>query len=478
VVSENKVLVTGGTGYIGSCLIPRLLEKGCFVRVLVRDPKQLAGRDWISKVDLVKGDLMSDSALNQAMAGITTAYYLVHQMSSGPGYQAKEIQAAEKFSTAAGRHALEHIIYLGGLADPDKNIGEHLRSRIQTGETLRLGKVPVTEFRASLIIGAGSISFELIRYLTEQLPILLAPEWAGNLSQPVAVQDVLDYLLSAMEFPGCRGKTYEIGGKNVLTYAEVMQTYAFIRGLKRRLFSIHGLPVNLMAWMAGRLTPVPAEVAGPLLGGMCTDSVVIIDSASQDFPHIKPMDYETSVRVALERLSPDGVEMEFDERQDSFHLKKEGFFIEGHSIVLPCRPQVIYRVINELGGKKGWLALNGLWKFRGFVDRLIGGPGMRGRSEQTYLEEGSVVDFYRVDLLEEDRLVRLKAELKAPGVGWMEWRIEPRNGDSVNLVQIAYFAPRGFSGYFYWYFLLPFHRLVFLRLLKAVDRKVKSHNLS
>ena len=264
---EKLVLVTGASGYVGGCLVPRLLEEGYQVRMLARDPRRLQGRSWRSQVEVVQGDLLYPGALNQAMQGVSTAYYLVHNMASGRNYVEREIESARNFASAAGAAGLEHVIYLGGLADPAEDIGLHLRSRIQTGDILRQGSVPVTEFRASLIIGSGSISFEMIRYLTEQFPILAGPPWMINRTQPIAIQNVLDYLISALDIQTRRGNIYEIGGKDVLTYAEAMSIYAHVRGLKRRVFVLPGIPLNLMAALAGLLTPVPAGIAGALSEG-------------------------------------------------------------------------------------------------------------------------------------------------------------------------------------------------------------------
>ena len=469
--SDLLILVTGVTGYIGGNLVPRLLEKGYHVRMLVRDPRRLFGRSWLGQVELVQGDILSPAVLEQAMRGIYAAYYFVHNMSSGRNYHQREIDSARNFASAASMHGLEHIIYLGGLADPDKNIGLHLRSRIQTGDALRQGSVPVTEFRASLIIGSGSISFEMIRYLTEQIPIVFGPRWMANHTQPIAIQNVLDYLVAALENQACRGKIYEIGGKDILTYAGTILTYARLRGLKRRMITIPGLPVDLISQIIGKLTPVPARIAAPLLGGMRSDSIVRDGSANQDFPLIRPTGYETSVALALGRLSPDCLESGWEKDASSFRIKQEGFFIEGQQIRLPVRPEAAYRAITELGGRHGWLYLNGLWKLRGFMDRLVGGPGLRGRRTNDELIEGDVLDFYRVEALERDRLVRLRAELKAPGLGWMEWRIQPQPDGGVALMQIAYFAPKGAAGFLYWYLLLPVHRLVFSGLLKALARR-------
>ena len=469
--SDKLILVTGVTGYVGGCLVPRLLEKGARVRVLVRNPPALAGRAWLPQVEVAPGDVFSPDSLDLAMHGVASAYYLIHNMAFGRNYYTREIEAAHNFASAAAANGVEHIIYLGGLADPAKEIGLHMRSRIQTGNMLRQGRVPVTEFRASLIIGSGSISFEMIRYLTEQIPLLAGPAWVHNHTQPIAIHNVLDYLLAALENPLCRGKIYEIGGKDILTYAEAMSIYAHQRGLKRRMIALPGFPVGLMARAAGRLTPVPASIAGALLGGMRSDSVVQTDAASRAFPQIHPVDYATSVRLALERLSPATLETGWENGASSFRIKREGFFVEASHIRVEARPEAVYRILTGMGGRSGWPYLNGLWVLRGFLDRLVGGPGLRGRRNAGALGEGDILDFYRVETLETDRLVRLKAELKAPGLGWMEWHIRPRPEGGVVLNQIAYFAPKGVPGFLYWYLLLPFHRLVFAGLIRAVARR-------
>jgi uncharacterized protein YbjT (DUF2867 family) len=474
VTPGKLVLVTGATGYIGGCLVPRLLEKGYRVRALVRDPGRLSGRSWFSQIGVAHGDIILPDLLHQAMQGVFTAYYLIHNMTSGPGYFEKEVDSARKFASAARAAGVQHIIYLGGLADPQDDIGLHLRSRIQTGVALRNEGVPLTEFRASLIIGAGSISFEMIRYLTEQLPILFGPAWINNLTQPIAVQNVLDYLLAALENSDSHGKIYEIGGRDILTYAGTISVYARLRGLKRRVIALPGLSVDLMARFAGLLTPIPTRIAGPLLGGMCSDSVVRDESAKRDFPQIHSLDYETSVSMALEHLSPGCLETGWENGASSFKIKRAGFFIEGQRIRLAIQPAAAFRVITSLGGRAGWLYLNALWKLRGFVDRLVGGPGLRGRKTGHDLVVGDVLDFYRVEALENDRLMRLKAELKAPGQGWMEWRVEPDSEAGVLITQIAYFAPKGLSGFLYWYVLLPVHRLVFTGLIKAIARHAQN----
>jgi uncharacterized protein YbjT (DUF2867 family) len=465
------ILVTGATGYVGGCLVPRLLEEGYRVRVLARDPKRISGRAWYSQVELVKGDLLSLELVEQALQDVSAAYYLVHNMSSGRNYFGREINAARNLASEATNAGVEHIIYLGGLADPGEDIGPHMRSRIQTGDILRQGCAAVTEFRASLVIGSGSISFEMIRYLTEQFPILIGPRWIYNRTQPISIQNILEYLLAALDNPACRGRIYEIGGASIHTYAETLSIYANLRGLKRRTIALPGMPVTLMAAFADILTPVPARIAGPLLGGMRSNSVVRTDSARRDFSRINPISYAASVSLALDRLSPDCLESTWEKDASSFKIKQQGFFIEGQQIRLKVQPAVVYDVVTGLGGKHGWLYLDDLWKLRGFFDRLVGGPGLRGRRTDGKLVEGDVLDFYRVETLEQNQLMRLKAEVKAPGLGWMEWRIRSHSAEETLLSQIAYFTPSGAPGFLYWYFMLPVHRLVFSGLIKAVARR-------
>ncbi len=465
------MLVTGATGYIGGSLVPRLLEKGCRVRVLAREPGCLSDKPFRSRVEIVEGDLDSPAVLSQALHGVSTAYYLVHNMSSGRNYVDREFLSAHNFIQAAGVSGVEHVIYLGGLADSNDDIGQHLRSRINTGNILRQGRVPVTEFRASLIIGSGSISFEMIRFLAEQFPILFGPRWIRNRTQPIAIHNVLEYLLSALDNPVCRGKIYEIGGTDILTYAEVMTTYARLRGLKRWIIAVPGMSANFMGTLAGIFTPVPAKIARPLLGGMRSDSVVQVEAAISDFPLIHPVSYEASVLMALENLSPGSLEPIWDNPVTWFRIKRAGFFVEGQQARAQLQPGIAWRVITGLGGEQGWLYLDWLWKFRGFLDTAIGGPGLRGRQKDRTLIEGDVLDYYRVEKLEPGHLMRLKSELKAPGLGWMEWRIVEQPEGGVLITQIAYFAPHGFFGFLYWYILLPVHHLVFKGLLRAIVRR-------
>jgi uncharacterized protein YbjT (DUF2867 family) len=468
--TQKLVLITGSTGYIGRNLIPRLLERGYRVRCLARDATQLRGQTWFSQVEIVECDVNDCEALTLAMKNVSVAYYLIHNMSKGRNYPLLDLSSAANFAGAASICNVEQIIYLGGLADPSSQIGLHMRSRLQTGEILRQGNVPVTEFRASVIIGPGSISFEMIRYLTEQFPILFGPRWLNNLSQPIATKNVLDYLLAALETPACRGKILEIGGPEVMTYANTMLEYARLRGLKRRLITLPVAPVKLMAYWVDKLTPIPQRIAAPLIDSMQADSVVLNFETQNFFPNIRLQEYRAAIKDALSQLSPLQLEPIWD---NGFNpviiLKHAGFFIDFRQIYVQVSCEAVYQVFTQLGGKWGWLYLNWLWKLRGLFDRFIGGPGMRGRQDE--IEEGEVVDFYRVERLEQGQRMRLRAELKAPGAGWMEWQVKPQPDNGSILSQTAYFAPKGTLGFLYWYLLSFIHQKVFAGLIRNIARR-------
>ena len=468
-MDKYLILVTGATGYIASRLIPELLERGHHVRCLARQPHRLRTRIWFPSVEVVRGDIMDPSTLLPAMTGVHTAYYLVHNMSSGYGYTSFEIECARNFASAAKQASVEHIIYLGGLADPKGKISAHMRSRIKTGETLRKGSVPVTEFRAGVIIGPGSISFEMIRFMTELMPVIFGPTWLQNMSQPIAKSNVIDYLLAALDKRTGEHKVFEIGGPDRMSYANLMLTYGRLRGLRRKLVTVPGVPLWFMTAGVAGMTPVPAAIAKPLVDGLRSDSVVQDDAALRFFPEVRLIGYEQGVMAALSQLRPDQLEPAWtDCDQQVKVIKHEGFFIDHCCEEVTATQGKVFQVVMALGGKNGWLYADWLWQLRGWLDSLIGGPGMRGRKE--ILKVGDMLDFYRVEAIEDGRLFRLYSELKAPGEGWMEWRVESSDGDT-RLTQTGFFAPRGLPGFLYWYLLGPFHKLVFRGLAKAIVRK-------
>jgi uncharacterized protein YbjT (DUF2867 family) len=470
-MDKKLVLVTGATGYIASKLIPKLLERGYRVRCLVRQPQRLKARTWFPSVEIAIGDVMDPPTLLPAMEGVHTAYYLIHNMSSGHGYTSREQSGAQTFASIAEQSGVSHIIYLGGLANPQRIVSSHMRSRMATGETLRNGRVPVTEFRAGVIVGPGSISFEMIRFMTELMPVIFGPRWLHNMAQPIAIQNVIDYLLAALESNPVQSRVFEIGGPDKMSYAELMLAYGRLRGLERKYVLVPGIPVWFMALGVEWMTPVPAVIATPLVDGMRSESVVQDESALQVFTGIHLIGYQDAVNLALERLRPDCIEPNWagDEKAVKI-LKHEGFFIDHRQISANAPPEKVFRVVKEVGGVHGWLFADWLWRFRGWLDRLLGGPGMRGRSQA--LKVGDVVDFYRVEAFEDGRLLRLRSELKAPGEGWMEWRVEGA-GDRTRLSQTGFFSPRSLSGFAYWYLLGPIHKLVFRGLIRSIVQKSK-----
>ncbi len=469
-MAEKLVLVTGATGYIASRLIPRLLEHGYLVRALARQPEQLAARSWGNRIEILRGDINIPSTLESALDGIHTAFYLVHNMTIGRGYTHIEIEGALNFVLAAKRGGVQHIIYLGGLADPNaKHIGLHLRSRMETGEMLRQGKVPVTEFRAGVIAGSGSISFEMIRFIAEALPLIIGPTWLRNQVQPIATENVIDYLMAALKSFDKQNHIFEIGGNEITTYGDLMLRYTRIRGLKRRLIMLPGIPLWFMAMGVGMMTPVQRRIAYALIGGLAGDSIVQHDDARRIFPNVKLINFEEATTNALRNLSPSSIDRVWEgSDSDKARVKHEGFFVDYRRIEINASPELIYQVLTSLGGQHGWLYANWLWQLRGWMGQKFGGPGLRGRGIS--LQENSSIDYYRVEVIEPNRLLRLYSELRAPGDGWMEWQVEARENRSL-LTQTAFFAPRGLPGFLYWLLLDPLHRLVFRGLIKAIKHR-------
>jgi len=467
-MGNKLVLVTGATGYIGGLLIPKLRENGYRVRALVREPRRLRCYAWYPVIEIIEGDVLQPFTLITALEGVHTAYYLIHNMSIGDGYTEHEIRAAQNFVSAAEKACIQHIIYLGGLAKP-KNAGKHMTSRIRTGATLRQGRIPVTEFRAGVIVGPGSISFEMIRYITEWFPIIVGPLWLRNNVQPIAAWNVLEYLFAALEHPPTPHAVYEIGGPDVMPYGETMLRYAQVRGLKRALFPFPGIPVHILAWFTGFLTPVPMKIARPLIGGLAGDSVVIRDRVRRVFPNVNLLGFEEAVSKSLAELHPKHLERIWDANEKKISIiKHQGFFVDYRWLPVNALPEKVFQIFTDMGGQNGWPFANWLWKLRGWIDKLLGGPGLRSFIEP--LQEGDVVDYYRVETIEPGHMLRLHAELKAPGDGWMEWRVETIDGVT-RLSQTGFFAPRGLAGFIYWYALGPIHKLVFRGLIKTIAQK-------
>jgi uncharacterized protein YbjT (DUF2867 family) len=464
-----KVLVTGATGYIGGRLVHRLLERGHQVRVMVRDPRRLRGRGWEDRVEVHTGDLMEPATLRGCCDGLDAAYYLVHSMYAGAGFAGRDREAAGNFVEAAG--ALPLLVYLGGIlpGTEEETRSEHLRSRAEVGRILRAG-LPGTELRAGPIIGSGSASFEMVRYLTERLPAMVAPRWIQNRVRTIAVRDILSYLVAAAE----RGEplgVLEVGAEP-LTFRGMMQEYARVRGLRRIILPVPVLTPRLSGLWVGLVTPISNAIALPLVEGVVQPVVGDVSRSRKVFPEIRPIPYPEAVERALERIRTGevstrwsgalgaGKTFEFEDR--------EGILREVRTLRVEASPAAVFQAFCSLGGDRGWLYWDWAWGFRGFLDQLVGGPGTRrGRRDPVLLQEGEAVDFWRVEAIQPGRLLRLRAEMKVPGRAWLQWEALPETGGT-RLVQSALFAPAGLLGLLYWYAVFPLHTFIFPGMARRV----------
>jgi uncharacterized protein YbjT (DUF2867 family) len=487
-ISDQLILVTGVTGYVGGRLVPRLLAEGYRVRVLVRGrADRLGGRSWRDDVEVFVGDVLQPADLAAAMDGVTAAYYLIHSMQGNDEFSQRDVQAASNFANAANAAGVRRIIYLGGLGDPDAELSEHLRSRQDTGAALRLAGVPVTEFRAGMIVGSGSLSFEMVRDLTERLPVMVCPRWVFSRTQPVAVGDVLAYLLAALQTPESSDKIIEIGGPEVLTYADMMLGYASVRGLRRSIIPVPVLTPRLSSFWVHWMTPVSASIARPLIEGLRNELVVRDDLALDLFPDIEPISYQEAVKLALKRMEEGRIETIWSDALSSslgdqgpvLLAHEQGMLIERRHQLVNAMPRSVFRVFSGIGGERGWPAYTALWQLRGALDRLIGGVGMRrGRRHPDDLREGDALDFWRVETVEPDRLLRLRAEMKVPGEAWLQFEARPTESGQTDLIQTAYFASRGLFGQVYWYGLYPIHGLIFGRMVRNIGRQAEQFETS
>lgn len=466
---NKKILVTGATGYIGGRLVSGLLEEGYAVRVMSRDKDRLTGRNWSRQVETVEADVLNPETLPAALDGIHTAYYLIHSMRAGERFIRQDRDAARNFARVACEADVERIIYLGGLGSTDDDLSPHLKSRQEVGQVLRESGLPVTEFRAAVIVGAGSISFEMVRYLTERVPVMICPRWVYTEIQPISISDTLTYLIRALERPESAGEIIEIGGADVLTYADMMLRYARIRRLRRWMLPVPLLTPVLSSYWVHLVTPIDARIARPLIKGLRNRVVVNDTKASEIFPDITPISYDEGVEMALSQLNVSDLETSWSDSlasslnaQKPYEFKEEkGMMMERRQRLVKASPAEVFRAVSQIGGKNGWY-MNPLWQLRGLLDRLVGGPGFqRGRRDPENLRAGDALDFWRVEAIEAPRMLRLRAEMKLPGQGWLAFHVEQQDDGITRLTQTAYFAPHGLPGLLYWYALFIAHKFIF-----------------
>ncbi len=475
------ILVTGATGYVGGRLVPRLLEAGYRVRCLVRDPGRLEGRLWLKRVDVVTGDALAPDTLTGAMRDVSSAYYLIHGKQGGQVNASRDLDAARNFAQTAAEAGIERIIYLGELVDPTTRLSPYLRARHETGAILRHHRVPVTEFRAGMLVGSGSALFEMIRYLTEREPVLICPAWFFSEAQPIAIRDVLSYLIEALRTPESTGRMIEIGGPTRLTYADMLLGYAKERELKRLLIRTPFYAPRLSAYWVHMVTPIHWRVVLPLIEGLRARLIVRDEAAKKLFPQIKPMDFQTAVHLALGRIQRDNVETSWSDALVTVAgdvkpyqwTMEEGMFIETRQKLLDLSSEDVFRSYSGVGGERGWLYMDWAWGMRGWLDKAVGGVGLRrGRRHPDEVRAGESLDFWRVEEVEKNRLLRLRAEMKLPGKAWLQFESQPQNGKTL-LTVTAYFAPYGLLGLLYWYAMWPFHKFIFDGLASRIASRAR-----
>jgi uncharacterized protein YbjT (DUF2867 family) len=478
----TPVAVLGATGYVGSRLIPRLLAAGYQVRAIARNPEKLRSRSWAGHplAERVAADVFDLPSLTEAVRGCQAVYYLVHSMNPGTrDFAESDRQAAENMVAATAAGGALRIIYLGGLGEEGAGLSHHLASRAEVARILRAGPVPVTVLRAAMIIGSGSASFEILRYLVERLPVIVTPRWIDTPCQPIAVRNVLGYLIGCLGCPETVGETFDIGQQEVVTYHRLMEIYAEEAGLRRRfIIPVPVLTPRLSSYWIHLVTPVPASLARPLAEGL-SNPVICRDDRIRTLIPQSLLDCRTAIRLALERLRQQEVESSWSDagrvppaewsNPDDPHWAGGTILEDGRRIVIAASPEEVWSVVVRVGGSTGWYYGDWLWRLRGVLDRLAGGVGLdRGRRDANELQVGDALDFWRVASVERPRRLLLVAEMKLPGQAVLEFSLRQNGDGQTELRQTARFLPQGLWGLLYWYAVLPFHGLVFNGMLRGI----------
>jgi uncharacterized protein YbjT (DUF2867 family) len=474
------ILVMGATGYIGGRLVPLLTAGGHQVRCLTRDPEKLSGVPWADDVEVVAGDALDAESLVEPLEGIDLVYYLVHSIGSGSDFEAADRLAAANVAAEAARAGVGRIVYLGGMVPSDEPISPHLASRAEVGQIFLDGAVPAVVLQAGVIIGSGSASFEMLRYLTERLPVMVTPRWVSSLAQPIAVRDVLSYLVGVLGLEADTNRRFDIAGPDVLTYGEMMQRYAKVAGLTRRIIiPVPVLTPRLSSHWINIVTPVPKAIAQPLIESL-RNSVVARDEDIDTLIPIERIGFDEAVELALHRIRSADVATRWsgarwpgapsDPMPTDPDWSGGSVYRDEREMTLAAPSADVWRAVEGIGGERGWYSFPLAWAVRGLLDRLVGGVGLRrGRRHPDLLHVGEAVDFWRVEALDRGRLLRLRAEMKLPGDAWLEFSLDD-SGGRPTLHQLALFVPRGLLGHLYWWAVSPFHNVVFGSMLRNLAR--------
>ena len=479
-MSKRAVLVTGATGYIGGRLVPRLLDKGLAVHCLVRSARKLQNRPWVNdpKLRIFEGSLEDGDTVRKAMEGCDAAYYLVHSMlSAGKEFRNKDNEMAESFSRVADEAGVGRIVYLGGLGETGPDLSEHLASRREVEQALRMSPVPVTVLRAAMIVGSGSASFEILRYLVERLPIMITPKWVQTECQPIAVRNVLFYLVDCLSNPATLNKTLDIGGPEVATYEEIIQIMARTLGLpRRRIIRVPVLTPRLSSLWIHLVTPIGHEIARPLAEGLRNRVICRNDDAQKLMPQ-RLLSIRESIEKAVGKIEGKDVETAW---MDAGPIPGDPEWSGGHVFTDVRKtsyegpPELGFKAFSRIGGKHGYYSVDWLWVLRGWMDKMVGGPGLRrGRRHPDKVGYGEALDFWRVTDVQPNRRLELKAEMKLPGKAMLDFEVAP-DGEDSNLsvvTQSARFYPKGLFGLLYWYMTLPFHGFVFSGMLEGIRKQ-------
>ena len=465
--------MTGATGYVGGRLLRKLEESGRAVRCLVRRPEALAGRT-AAQTEVVRGDVLEPDSLREALSGVTSAFYLVHSMAASGPFADADRRGAENFAAAAREHGVRRIVYLGGLG-AEHDVSAHLESRHEVGQILRDSGIPTIEFRASVIIGSGSASFEIVRSLVDRTPVLLIPRWVVSRTQPIAIEDVLAYLLAALDLELEGSALYEIGGPDSVAYADLMREYARQAGLSRAVIRVPLATPRISSLWLSVVTPVYASIGRELIESLRNDTLVHDESALQVFP-IRPRGFRESIERALANEDREFAETRWSDALSAHQGRNWGGVTFGQRLVASRRVDVAataeqtFAPIQRIGGNTGWYYANGFWRLRGLIDKIVGGVGLRrGRRDPVGLTVGDTLDFWRVEAYEQDELLRLAAEMKSPGRVWLQFEVDGDQAGST-LCQTAIFDPHGLAGLAYWYTLYPIHYLIFAGMLRRIGQ--------